>query len=62
MSWDLLGKALALVLVVEGLLPFISPNGYKRAAQELAAQPERIVRGVGLTCIVGGLFLLWLLG
>ncbi len=50
-----LWAALALVLVIEGLLPFISPRFYRQSAQQLSALPDRAIRMIGLAVIVVGL-------
>ncbi|MEW5837343.1 MAG: DUF2065 domain-containing protein [Pseudomonadota bacterium] len=50
-----LWAALALVLVIEGLLPFISPRLYRQTAEQLASMPDRVIRLVGLGVIVLGL-------
>ena len=50
-----LWAALALVLVIEGLLPFISPRFYRQSAQQLSALPDRAIRMIGLVVIVVGL-------
>lgn len=50
-----LWAALALVLVIEGLLPFISPRIYRQSAQQLSALPDHVLRMVGFAVIVVGL-------
>ena len=50
-----LWAALALVLVIEGLLPFISPRFYRQSAEQLSALPDRVIRMIGLAVIVVGL-------
>jgi hypothetical protein len=63
MNWADLWAALALVLILEGLVPFISPGGYKNMVQQMAAMPEKTLRTVGLLLIVLGLvFLLMVRG
>ena len=58
-----LWAAMALVLVIEGLLPFISPRLYRRSAQSLSELPDRALRMVGLAVIVIGLLsLAWVRG
>jgi uncharacterized protein len=63
MNWADLWAALALVLILEGLVPFISPGGYRSMVQQMAAMPEKTLRTVGLLLIVMGLvFLLMVRG
>lgn len=50
--------AIALVLVIEGLLPAISPSAYKKAVTELASMPPRGIRITGLVLMVVGTVLL----
>ncbi len=50
--------ALALVIVIEGLLPAISPAAYKRAVTQLAEMPARTIRITGLVLMVVGALLL----
>ena len=52
--------ALALVLVIEGLLPFASPALYRAAVQEMAAMPFARLRLVGLSSMIAGVVLLTL--
>ena len=61
MNWADLWAALALVLILEGLIPFISPGGYRNMVQQMAAMPERMLRNVGLVLIGCGLALLLLI-
>lgn len=60
MSADALWSALALVLVIEGLLPFVSPGGWRRGFGQLMQLRDGQLRFFGLCSIVVGLFLLWL--
>lgn len=52
--------ALALFLVIEGLLPFISPDSYKKAVSQLTQMPSRNLQMFGLGSMVAGAFLLYL--
>lgn len=58
MSTELL-VALALVLVIEGLLPFISPKSYRSAAEQLGRLPDQSLRMFGLALMVLGVILLY---
>ncbi|MGF1643584.1 MAG: DUF2065 domain-containing protein [Thiotrichales bacterium] len=59
MSWTDLGAAIALLLVFEGLMPFIAPDRYKRALQQALDAPERTLRAIGLFSMLVGLVLLY---
>lgn len=60
MSAQLFWTALALALVLEGLLPFFSPGGWRRGFGQLMQLRDGQLRFFGLCCILGGLALLWL--
>jgi uncharacterized protein YjeT (DUF2065 family) len=52
--------ALALVLVIEGLMPFLLPGGWKRTVAQIIQLSDGQVRFFGLCSLLFGLFLLWL--
>ncbi len=56
--WGEILTAIALVIVLEGLLPAISPKAYRRAVAQLAAATERSIRYTGLALMVAGALLL----
>jgi uncharacterized protein YjeT (DUF2065 family) len=58
-SADAFWSALALVLVIEGLLPFLSPARWRRGLGQLMQLRDGQLRFLGLGAIVVGLFLLW---
>ena len=60
MNWADLWAALALVLVLEGLIPFFSPRGYKNMVQQMATMPESTLRYLGLGLMAVGLVCLYL--
>jgi uncharacterized protein YjeT (DUF2065 family) len=58
--WQILPVAIALVFIIEGLLPFISPRRW-RAMLAMAAQlDDRAIRSVGLGSMVLGVVILYL--
>jgi uncharacterized protein YjeT (DUF2065 family) len=58
---DNLWLALALVLVLEGLLPFLSPKGWRRMFSQILQLSDGQIRFFGLCSMLGGLLcLLWL--
>ena len=59
MNWTDLLSAIALVMVIEGLLPFANPRGSRRTMAMLAQMPEDKLRLAGLASIVAGLVLLY---
>ena len=60
MSAQVFWSALALVLVIEGLLPFASPDGWRRSFEKLTQMRNGQLRFFGLCGIAGGLILLWI--
>ncbi len=59
MAWTEILTALALVLVIEGLLPFASPGRYRQMVAEIQRLSDNHIRIVGLVIIVVGLVLLY---
>jgi uncharacterized protein YjeT (DUF2065 family) len=59
MEWRDLGAALALVLVLEGLTPFLSPARFRQAMSQATQLPDGVLRGLGLAALLGGAALLW---
>lgn len=58
MAWDDLARALALVLVLEGLGPFLAPGRWREMFLRIATLDERVLRTVGLVMMVSGLVVL----
>ncbi len=58
--WHDLIVAVALLLVIEGILPFLSPQGLRRALLVLSQMNDNTLRFVGLTCMVAGCLILYL--
>jgi len=54
MNWTELFSALALVLIIEGIIPFINPQGYKSTMQQMLAMPESALRIVGFGLMLAG--------
>lgn len=59
--WDDLLAAVALVLVLEGLMPFLSPSTLRRTMEQLIRLPDQTLRIIGLVSMVSGALLLYLL-
>ena len=57
-----LWMALALVLVIEGLMPFLNPAAWRKMFTQVLQLDDGQLRFVGLASIVCGLLLLWCLG
>jgi uncharacterized protein YjeT (DUF2065 family) len=59
-AWPDLAAALGLLLIVEGILPFLNPAGIRRALSKIAAMDDRVLRSAGAVSMLGGLLILWL--
>ncbi len=58
MGFKELFTAIGLVLIFEGLIPFISPSSYKRALMQLKEIHENYLRIVGLVLIILGVIII----
>ena len=58
--WDLLLPACALVLVIEGVLPFLSPGAWRRLFEQATRLSDGQIRFLGLSSMLIGLVLLLL--
>ena len=56
--WNLLLGALALMLVIEGLLPFLSPTAWRRVFERATRMSDGQVRFLGLSSMIAGLAML----
>jgi uncharacterized protein YjeT (DUF2065 family) len=59
--WRNISVALALVLVLEGILPFLDPSGWRRAVLRVAQLNDGALRVAGLASMLAGLILLQLM-
>jgi uncharacterized protein YjeT (DUF2065 family) len=53
--------ALALMLVLEGILPFLAPALWRETFRKMTEMSDGQLRFVGLTSMLGGLLLLYLM-
>jgi uncharacterized protein YjeT (DUF2065 family) len=59
-DWSDLLAALAIVCIIEGVMPFLNPAGMKRLLNRMAAMEEREMRIIGLVSMLVGLAILYL--
>lgn len=59
--WKELAIALALVLVIEGIMPFLTPRRWRALAMTLAEVSDSTMRTVGLVSMLTGTLLLYLI-
>lgn len=57
--WRDLGAALALVMVIEGLLPFLNPARCRESLLRAARLTDVALRALGLASMVAGVLLLY---
>ena len=60
MLWKDLFAACALVLVFEGMLPFLKPEEWKRVMSVVARQSDSSLRMIGLVSMLVGVGLLYI--
>ncbi|MEJ2419464.1 MAG: DUF2065 domain-containing protein [Exilibacterium sp.] len=58
--WEELGRAVCLMLVLEGILPFLYPNRWRHLVAKLAIIDDRQLRMIGLVSMLTGAGLLYL--
>ena len=52
--WETLGMAMAMVLVLEGLLPLLAPRQWRQMFTQLLQLKDGQLRFCGLLCIAAG--------
>ena len=57
--WDIALSACALMLVAEGLLPFLSPPAWRRVFEKAMQMSDGQIRFLGLTSMLSGLAVLF---
>ncbi len=60
LDWTDFFAALAIVCIIEGIMPFLNPQGMKRLLARLSALEERELRLGGLFSMMVGLVILFL--
>ncbi len=58
--WETFLAAVALVLVIEGIIPFLYPGKWRNMVAMLAQVSDRQLRIMGLVSMLLGVFLLYL--
>lgn len=57
--WQVLPAAIALVFIVEGMLPFVSPNRWRAMLAQAERMDDRVIRNIGLGSMLFGLVILY---
>lgn len=58
--WDTFLIAIALMLILEGMMPFLSPRTWREAFKKLTEMGDGQIRFIGLSSMMVGLLLLML--
>jgi uncharacterized protein YjeT (DUF2065 family) len=58
---ETLGMVLGMVLLIEGLLPLLSPSIWRRFIQQMAGLRDGQIRFIGLGSILLGMLIFWAL-
>jgi len=59
LDWSDLAAAFALYLVIEGIMPFLNPQGVRRVMTMFSQLPDAQLRVAGFASMVAGVVLLW---
>ncbi len=58
--WNDFFAAMALVLVIEGMLPFVKPETWRKTMGRIADQPDNALRLMGLMSMLMGVAFLYI--
>ena len=58
--WQEILTAFALYLIIEGMIPFVGPNRFRRAVEQISRLNDNNLRAMGLIAMVSGLLLLFI--
>jgi uncharacterized protein len=56
---DTLWVAFGLMLIFEGVFPFVSPQGWRDKMAQILVLEDGQIRFFGLVCVLVGLLMLW---
>lgn len=57
--WVEFFSALALMLILEGIMPFTNPQGLRQVLEQLSRTDDRVLRIIGLGSMLLGLAILY---
>jgi len=58
--WESIIPALALVLVIEGMLPFLNPKKWRETMLQAAQLPDSSLRSLGFVSMMVGVVILYI--
>ncbi|MCX8517259.1 MAG: DUF2065 domain-containing protein [Rhodoferax sp.] len=61
MDSESLWLALALVLIIEGIFPFVAPTAWRRMFSQLIQMPDVHIRWIAMGSMALGMLTIWLL-
>jgi uncharacterized protein YjeT (DUF2065 family) len=59
LKWDDLLAALSLVMVIEGIMPFVSPHSLRNMLEKVTRIDDRTLRMTGLVSMICGVIMLY---
>ncbi len=58
--WNELWVAFALILVIEGIMPFLNPTTWRQTLRKVSEMDDKTLRLIGLSSMIFGVILLYL--
>ncbi|MCK5876816.1 MAG: DUF2065 domain-containing protein [Candidatus Marithrix sp.] len=58
--WEELGIAISLIFIIEGMLPFLNPTGWRKTLKNISEMKDKTLRTTGLLSMIFGVILLYL--
>lgn len=59
--WESLLKAVCLLLIIEGIIPFLYPSKWRSLVEKLASIDDRALRTMGCFSMLAGVGLLYII-
>jgi uncharacterized protein len=59
--WRDLGVAISLLLVLEGIMPFLYPARWRKLVESISAVDDNALRLLGMGCMLTGTVLLYII-
>jgi len=59
--WHNIVMTLALLLVLEGIMPFLNPSGFLKALRAISQMNEKQLRASGLVSMLVGILIMYML-
>ncbi|MDM8564148.1 DUF2065 domain-containing protein [Candidatus Halobeggiatoa sp. HSG11] len=58
--WEELGIAISLIFIIEGMLPFLNPTGWRKTLRNISEMDDSTLRTTGFLSMIFGVVLLYL--